>query len=289
MDIVFVHGRAQGARKDDLDTLKQDWLDGLHEGFKRAGVDPPATGEVHLPFYGAKLDELTEALAERVVRVVERGGPASDADIDPLEAAIIERLAERAGVTEDDVRAELDAGILQRGPENWEWVRATARALFKKAPSVAALGIGRFTADVNAYLTRPHIRAAIHELVSPAITGRPCVVVAHSLGTIVAYWLLAEDLAGAEVPLLVTAGCSLGIDAIKNRLPRPRKFPLGVDHWLNVADEHDPVALYARLDRRTFLEGIENLSDIDNGDQPHSIRRYLADTTVASRIAQALS
>ncbi len=243
MDIVFVHGRAQGGRTGDLDTLKQEWLDGLHEGFKRAGVEAPASGKVRLPFYGARLDELTEALAERVVRVVERGGPASDADIDPLEAAIIERLAERAGVTEDDVRAELDAGILQRGPENWEWVRATARALFKKAPWVAALGIGRFTADVNAYLTRPHIRAAIHEIVSPA----------------------------------------------KNRLPRPRKFPLGVDHWLNVADEHDPVALYARLDRRTFLEGIENLSDIDNGDQPHSIRRYLADTTVASRIAQALS
>jgi hypothetical protein len=289
MDLVFVHGRAQGGRKDDLDALEQEWLDGLHEGIERAGVDAPSLGEVRLPFYGAKLDELTEALAARVGRVVERGGPASNADIDPLEAAIIERLAERAGVTEDDIRAELDAEVLQRGPENWEWVRATARALFKQAPWIAAFGIGRFTADVNAYLTRPHIRAAVHEIVSPAIAGRRCVVVAHSLGTIIAYWLLAEEIKEAEVPLLITAGSPLGIDAVKSRLPRPRKFPPGVRQWLNVADEDDPVALYARLDRRTFLEGIENLSDVDNRDEPHSIRRYLADTTVARRIARALA
>jgi pimeloyl-ACP methyl ester carboxylesterase len=151
--------------------------------------------------------------------------------------------------------------------------------------------IGRFTADVRAYLDRPHIRKAVHDIVAPAITAGPCVVVAHSLGTIVAYRLLVELIAAPSVKLLITAGSPLGIATIKDKLP-PRgqvlRFPPGVEHWLNVADQRDYVALEASLDRKTFLDGVENILDIDNGDEPHSIERYLADITVARRIARAL-
>jgi hypothetical protein len=71
-------------------------------------------------------------------------------------------------------------------------------------------------------------------------------------------------------------------------MPTPLRFPPGVDHWLNVTDQRDFVALEAALDRKTFLDGIENILDVDNGDDPHSIERYLADTTVARRLARAL-
>jgi hypothetical protein len=48
------------------------------------------------------------------------------------------------------------------------------------------------------------------------------------------------------------------------------------------------VALHARLDQATFVPGIENLDDIENGDDPHAIERYLRDPRVARAIHAAL-
>ena len=122
-----------------------------------------------------------------------------------------------------------------------------------------------------------------------SIADEPCVIVSHSLGTVVAYWILVDRFPNTDVSLLLTAGSPLGLDTIKDGLPQPLSRPAGVRRWLNVSDEEDFVALYARLDATTFVAGIDNLTDIDNGDDdPHAIEQYLSDPRVGKAIHDAL-
>jgi pimeloyl-ACP methyl ester carboxylesterase len=166
--------------------------------------------------------------------------------------------------------------------------QAAARALTKRAPAFADWVMGRLTPDVDAYLTLLHVRQAVNSAVA-AYLDQPAVVVGHSLGSIVAYWVLTEGGVETSVPLLVTLGSPLGIETVKKRLPRPLGKPAGVKHWFNAADMRDDVALLSRLDRDTFPAEIENLSDVHNPKHDaHGISGYLADGVVAQRISEAL-
>jgi hypothetical protein len=286
MNLVFIHGRAQGGRSEQ--EIRDSWLDGLRRGFAKIGAKPLHLGEVLAPFYGDRLDQLTIAAKENLVQVVERGGPTEDVPFDDFTAEIIKQMAERAGIDPQQAMDEAGLTVVERGPERWEWVQALFRKLETTNRWMANFSIATFTADVKAYLDNPFIRQQIDNMVLPELQKDPCVVVAHSLGTIVAYVNLVAN-PTICVPLLVTAGSPLGINVIKDRLPHPLRIPAGVQHWLNASDEEDLVALYSHLDRKSFVEGIENITDVENGDQPHSIVRYLEDSTVARKIAIVLS
>ena len=80
----------------------------------------------------------------------------------------------------------------------------------------------------------------------------------------------------------------MGLNTIKKRLPQPLRIPHGVQRWLNVTDQEDIVALHPRLDQDTFIPGIENVDDVENGEDPHAIERYLSDPRVARAIHAAL-
>lgn len=287
MRLVLIHGRDQGASSKD--QIRDEWLQGLEKGFQQAGERPQKPYTVNVPFYGSRLDELTQELNQRVSAVIEKGERPVGQEIDDFIATLIEELANGAGVQPDDAEAELQPGVLEKGPERLEWIQALARSASHKLPWLADFGIGRFAADVQVYLTRPHIQKDINTIVASAIQGEPCVVVAHSLGTVVAYITLTEAVRNPQVKLLVTAGSPLGIRSIKSKLRRPLKFPEGVQNWFNAADERDIIALYSQLDGDSFVANIDNHTAVKNGADSHSIAKYLEDATVAKRIAKALS
>lgn len=282
MKLVFVHGRAQAGKDSDL--LRREWLAGMSAGMAAAGFETPDPLDVRFPFYGDRLDELVSRLKTGAVDVLHRGVAAESVAFDPLAAAVVRQMARRAGIDEQDAMADLT--VVERGPERWEWVQALLRRVERKAPWVADLAVGKFTTDVRAYLSNAFIQGQINAIVLPALEGEPAVVVSHSLGTVVAYTLLATH-PELEVPLFVTAGSPLGLAYIQRHLPIPLHMPCG--QWLNLTDEEDLVALHSALTVETFVDGIENYTDVDNGDDPHSIARYLSDARVGQRLAMALS
>ncbi|MEV8504057.1 hypothetical protein AB0368_04385 [Actinoplanes sp. NPDC051475] len=286
MKLLLIHGRAQGGK--DPDTLRTTWTDALAAGLEKAGVAPLAGDvEIVLPFYGDLLDELTVGEPDLATRA--RG---TDDPGDRFAASFILEMAERAGVTEAEILAEMDGETVEMGPQNWPWVLAAGRALSRRLPDgLASFVVRRLTPDVSAYLTRIDVRESLDGLVTPHLAAdEPCVVVSHSLGTVVAYCSLIRHESVAKVPLLVTLGSPLGIDIVKAHLPRPLRRPAPVAHWLNATDVRDPVALYPRLDRDSFPAEIENISDVHNAqDDPHGITGYLSDAAVARRIAEALT
>lgn len=275
--LVYIHGRAQEG-KSELE-LRTYWNAGLLQGYRVAEITPQFDPEItHLPFYGNLLADLTRELQELIAR-----GPA-DEQPDPIVAAMVDAMARRAKI---DPQQAINADVLERGPDRWGWVQSMLGAIDRTAPWVTRYVISKVTADVAAYLNRDYIRDQVNAKVRPQLEGEPCIVVSHSLGTVVAYWVLAEMGAAAQVPLLVTAGSPLGLTEIQDRIEehQPLVFPEGVEAWLNATDERDIVALHSKLE---FFSEIENHTKVRNtGKDPHDIFGYLADPVVASRIADA--
>jgi pimeloyl-ACP methyl ester carboxylesterase len=199
------------------------------------------------------------------------------------------QIAQSLGVTEADIQREL-VGPTQKGPGNWEWVQAILRAI-DRIPGVSSKAVDLFTRDVFVYLTLPGVRRKIDRVVDEALGAEPCVVVAHSLGTVVAYNVLRRRGTGGLVcPRFVTLGSPLGVKAIKDRLDTPLESPPAVGNWFNAYDERDLVALVG-LDQLYFnvIPAIVNKSDVRNfTDNRHGVEGYLSDPVIAAKLSELL-
>jgi hypothetical protein len=282
MDLILIHGRAQEGRSSA--EIRDQWLPGLRESFTRAQLPFPAFREVRVPFYGDTLAQLTAMRPATTASVVKRGLDAGES-FDPFVADFVEQMAKRDGLSEAEITALLSAdGVaVERGPTDWAWVHRLAGFLERRHPWLRDRVLQRVVADVKAYVDRPDVQKAVHAIVQPTIETEPCIVVSHSLGTVVAYWVLAKLLkAPPQVLLFITAGSPLGLNAVKEKIvPPPRNFPEGVQRWINLTDKRDIVALTETLNGPTFLPNIEDLTDLNNGEDAHSIERYLSDPRVA--------
>jgi hypothetical protein len=286
MKLVMVHGRRQEGK--DPVALEKEWLDALAYGLARANATLPPTVTVELPFYGDLLAELVREVAAPLGKDVNAKGPNPDIDQE-LRGEIIAEIALAAGLTTEDIARELEGVPVERGPGNWEWVQAMLRAL-DRVPGLNAGAIDAFTRDVFVYLAYPGVRSKIDKLVAEAIGNEPCVLLAHSLGTIVSYNVLYGRATSPECFRFVTVGSPLGIRAIKERIEQPLRSPSCVRQWFNAYDDRDLVALLA-LDARTFDVDppIENKSDVKNfTDNRHGIAGYLADAVVARKLVEFL-
>ena len=268
MRLVFVHGmRQEGHPAGDL---LHAWRESLYGTWDRLGLARPDI-EPEMPYYGDVLEELTREI-HGAEGVVDRGAP--DTSPFPTQEAMIREFADAYDVEDAEVRGELGSEVVARGPANWEWVQAIGRVLERRIPSFRRIGVS-LVVQVDAYLNRPHITKAVDDIVAPFFKPGPLVIVSHSLGTIVSYRLLRQT-NFADLPLFVTLGSPLGINAVKDCI-RPPKLaqPAQVGHWLNGVDKRDFVALYATLDADTFCAGIENVTDIHNRQaDAHSIIDY---------------
>ena len=144
------------------------------------------------------------------------------------------------------------AEVIDRGPLNWPWLRAVVKVLDRNIPNASGPSIALFTHDVYQYLTNTNIRQTIEEGITAAITpGIDTVVVAHSLGTVVAYNLLRREGLdrGWKIPLFVTVGAPLAVTAIREALAgfASLRTPECVARWVNAMDSRDIVALYPRI------------------------------------------
>lgn len=287
MKLVLIHGRGQAGL--DPQALEQEWLTALRHGCAQAGVQLPADTVIEFPYYG---DTLARAVAE-IDSPLEVNVQAKGLTVipnEPLEGEILLELAAHAGLSESDILLEVGPAPVERGPANWAWVQAVLRAL-DRLPGVNSRLLAAFTHDVNVYLTYDGVRAQVNDIVAKALSTRePCVVVAHSLGTVVAYDVLRARATTPQYPCLVTVGSPLGIRAIRQQLVTPLISPPGVAHWFNAYDNHDVVALVP-LDAHHFnvQPAIENKSDVLNHTEDrHGIIGYLTDPEVAKRIVQGL-
>jgi hypothetical protein len=288
--LVFIHGRAQ--QRKNSKALKQEWISSFREGLRKSGLNLPiAEEDIRFPYYGDTLDQLSAGMDPAdAARVIIRG-PESEAQKEFMRDVLAE-VKEKAGISDEEVLAELGPEVLDRGPLNWGWVQGILKVIDRKVPFGSGASVALATKDVFDYLTKPVIHDTINNGVRAAIqAGESTVVVSHSLGTVVAYNVLrkAGPGSGLKVPLFVTVGSPLGVTRIRQSLA-PTTFPPNVGSWFNAMDERDVVALYP-LERPHFHvnPAIINKTDVNNHtENRHGIAGYLEDAEVAKRIHDAL-
>jgi hypothetical protein len=201
---------------------------------------------------------------------------------------LIENIKERASDPLDSAQAartleELDAeqGAVQ-GP--YAPVRMAVAVLGRLGP-VARSGFAALSStglfhlgQVAAYLHDETVREGAVASVLSKITPDTKAVLAHSLGTVVAYEALHR--LEQPLPLLVTFGSPLGLRSIiRQRLrPQPLRTPAHVKRWVNVADRDDFIVATLRL-RTLFPDNdavLERTRLVKNrNSRPHAAVEYL--------------
>ncbi|MER7050264.1 alpha/beta hydrolase family protein [Streptomyces jumonjinensis] len=119
---------------------------------------------------------------------------------------------------------------------------------------------------------------AIREVVGQVLDGLDkdvrLVVIGHSLGSVIAYDVLAER--EQRTDLFLTLGSPLAIAEIQDHLIRPPAVPVGVRAWRNASDLRDLVALDHTI--RTAYPPAERVADLlvtNDSRNHHGISAYL--------------
>jgi hypothetical protein len=295
MKVVFVHGRSQEGKVQS--ELQDTWTQAAIRGVAAAGLPALPAWDVAFPYYGDLLFKLTEEAGRAAFKaLVDRGAEASapSAEEQQFMQDLVFQMAQAKGISLERIAREANEGVVERNIQNWKAVLAALR-LLDRIEGVGQTSIELFTRDVWYYLTRKGLRLQINDVVDKAIPkNETCIVVSHSLGTIVAYNLLMDRSERSNVKALITIGSPLGIEAIYSRLPSdspPRKAPLGVETWFNARDAQDTVALY-EISKDTFRGSpvVQNYSGVDNtSDNQHGIVQYLEDKVIAKTIRDTIT
>lgn len=272
--IVGVHG--VGKQRLGSRTLAKDWEPALADGLDRAG-GRLAPGDFHMAFYGDLFRPPGHTLAV--------GDPVfTAADVEEgLEAELLLEWWTACARTDPAVPPP-GGDTLARSPKAVQ----TALRVLQHSRFFADLSLRALVFDlkqVRRYLTDDDLRAEARARVEEAIGPDTRVVVAHSLGSVVAYEALCAR-PGHQVRALVTLGSPLGMRMVFDRLrPEPGGWP-GTTAWTNVVDEGDVVAAVKDLSL-FFGTGVAG-KVVHNGTHAHDATLYLTAKETGEAVAEGL-
>ena len=289
--LILVHGINN--EKNSEARIRDEWIDTIRmTGGKTAAWAEELKSKTIVPFYGELLDDLADgrqrATAMGAGAEMPRFSQLVDAALSDLETG--KQTSEIAVDWDDDsgaVAEAMGAGIHKR------WVKFGAKVIQGLSPFQGRVAL-RFLKQAHAYIEKDNIAHDVNAHVRPFLedVGK-CVIVSHSLGTIVVYQILRElarEHNPVDSPLLVTLGSPLTIKPVLRKLAKPRNRPADIMRWVNGTDPEDFVALDNKITKDNFGPAVDlNISDIDNGhEDPHSITDYLSDKRIVDEILAAL-
>ncbi|WP_405958494.1 hypothetical protein [Streptomyces phaeochromogenes] len=287
--VVGVHGIGKQVLGED--TLRQQWLPALNDGLKRADATQRLVeSDVTMAFYGDLFRPDGEYLAV--------GDPVyTSKDVEAgFETELLLAWWQAAADSDSAVVSPSSQDTLAATPKS---VQAALRAL-SGSRFFAGVALRAMVFDlkqVHRYLLDPDLRAQARGRVADQIGDDTRVVVAHSLGSVVAYEALCSR-PGHQVRALVTIGSPLGIPhLILHRLePAPLQLggqPRGVWPgeeqlvWTNLAEDGDVVALVKDL--RPAFGPDTRCARVHNGSHAHDAAAYLTDRLCGQAIKDGLA
>jgi pimeloyl-ACP methyl ester carboxylesterase len=186
------------------------------------------------------------------------------------------------------------------GPQNRVKARTPAfaqRALYALARSRFFAGLSERALigdlkQVSGYMNDESIRDRVCERIVDSISDDTRVLIGHSLGSVVAYEVLASG-ACTHVKRFVSLGSPLGIpNLVFDRLrPAPcdgwGAWPGWLQAWTNVSDRGDIVALEKNLAQR-FKGNVRDVL-VDNGAKAHDVHPYLTAVETGAAVLRGLN
>jgi pimeloyl-ACP methyl ester carboxylesterase len=259
--VVLVHGAFHELWGPN--RLGFRWAPSLFDGLWAAGVDTRALGlfesvreSVHIAFWG-------DLFRPEPIPVDEVLAGLAAADEQSAVTDVGDRLADEGLAAIDAIGAK-----------------------------VAALDHHRSTQLLAQYFTDQDVRDRVIERVDRCLDEHTRVVVAHSMGTVVAYEALSRrpDL---DIAAFVTLGSPLGTQGMVFEMLQPApvdgrgSVPACVRRWTNVSAQGDLATLAApRLAERFGDDVVDEY--VYNGRHPHDIEPYLTTAETGRAVAAGL-
>ncbi|MBN1293269.1 MAG: hypothetical protein JXB48_15630 [Candidatus Latescibacteria bacterium] len=293
--IIGVHGLGN---KPPEKLLRKWWLKAIHEGLKKAGHDRM--------FLNFELVYWADITHEAPLNPNEKdtghelyiGEPYT-----PSQKAIEEKPSNIRKKILDFVENELDKIFLNDDMTvNFSFVTdLIIRHFFKE------LGDYYATKKEEKNLTHNSIKDAERKRMADVLKkhkDKEILLIAHSMGSIIAYDVLAENVADIEIDTFVTMGSPLGIPAVMGKIAAEQKKTFGEDksvrtpenvvrNWYNLSDLEDKIAFNYNLGD-DYMENSHNIRAIDksvindykiNGkENHHKIYGYLRTPEMADII-----
>jgi hypothetical protein len=285
LTVVAVHGVGNSFGADVSSGMKEElrgvraaaWTRHLTDGL---GVAPEHI-DLDFAYYADKL----------LPGAAEQGAGSLDGLDDPLEQEMLTAWSAQLGVPPDIAQGHLTIPLRQ--------ITTWVATRFDLAEGPLRVFIRLLFREVAAYL-RAHDsprRVAAREEVAARIARRqPRIVIAHSLGSIVAYEALHAH-PELQPELFLTLGSPLALpQAVFHRLcPTPEgaiphltgRRPSGVGRWVNIADPGDPVAVPPQLSRYFGGISLDHTDAIAPFDF-HQAKNYLRSAATAATIGPYL-
>jgi hypothetical protein len=323
--VVFVHGLA---RKPAPEKLRDLWLEGLARGNPRPDVFAAPNDGLPLStkgvptsfnyyadvFYGTdyetdfasyyEKDTEADTIAAERLDVVE-GDLRTPKPETPRERAFVRKLEAKLSANLDAMPAEAMAapgGAPASEMEIARWLPGPVKqAIVKKAAMEAFYFLfdkEYERADGQRFKVRSELRRRLlKELAGATEKAEKVVLVAHSMGTMVAYDVLRNCPECPLVDTLFTLGSPLGIREVQDELVAEGAsdvdFPAAkLSRWINVYDPLDPVC---GADPRLAndYQPVDGLSVTDVkesnwGGWRHTITHYFAGTLLRQHLRDAL-
>ena len=275
--VVGVHGIAQQYKGPS--ELAAAWLPSLQDGVHFAGSELRA--DFAMAFYG-NMFRGNGTMA---------GGfpPLTVADLDDSDAELLELWWAEASRIDPAVPGPAAATMIRTPRVAQRALNALSQSRFFSGMAERAM-IGAVK-QVRLYFCDSQVREHAIRAVKDVVTADTRVIVAHSLGSVVAYEALAVH-PEWNVRVLVTVGSPLGIsNLVFDRLsPSPVEgrgvWPGSVAEWVNVASPGDVVALVKNL--RDRFDGNINDHLVDNGAKAHDATVYLTTEQVGAAVRRGL-
>ncbi len=293
MKVIFVHGRDQQDQAPR--QLRANWLTAWEKGLAKSNLSLPPEENIHIPYYADTLIDLMQKLIQPKKGEATRSGSDGINEAKELEFTkeYLKEIAQAIATTREERMDVQNMDERDRGVLNWGAVQNLLGFLDRKN-IFGDYPVKMATRDVFVYLTQNHIKEAINNIVENAFDATPCVVVGHSLGSIVTYLVLKNN-PQYHVKKYITIGSPLGMTSLAKHLEPSLVMPKCIkgdatDRWYNVYDERDFVALHP-LDKKHFDNGFDivNSTHVKNHtDNRHGIAGYLDDKIIAKSIYDAM-
>ncbi|UPZ35306.1 hypothetical protein MUB18_14445 [Sphingobacterium sp. PCS056] len=294
MQIIFIHGRDQ--QRFSQETLLGLWTENLKQSFEQARIPYTERLEIKMPHYGKELIELRDKYKKDIrsgkYQMKSAGDEESLDDIGIIQLALIDDLRKHAGISDEEFALLMRGNEQQRGWKNKETVLKIARRLDERQRKISNMIVRLGTSDVVTYLVVPEAKKVINKYFTEVLSKEPTIVIAHSLGTIIAYDMLHTlKRENYDIRGVITLGSPLGVNSVIRQLYPPPSFPMVIrGNWTNIYDESDFVSLRPLNGGHFKVDPmIINHIVVNTTKNRHGIEGYLSNPIVAQAISEILN
>jgi len=272
--------RASGSLEGAVDAISADWATWLAQGVGRCYSHVAIPLRVPVAYYADCLFRGHRMGVDDPGQLNKHAQALFIAWVDELQR-------EEAGADAASLVRQGRLTLAIRQPVAWFTERYGERALAIVTATVAELAT--YFDPEFAHL-RNKARARVAEVIR---RQRPRVLLAHSLGSVVAYEALCQD-PDLNLEMLITLGSPLAMHSVVFERLQPKPIgrgmrPPGVASWVNIADYGDPVAVPRhRLAER--FDGVDRDHETSISlVNPHTAQDYLGCAELAAELAPFLT